>query len=274
MRIGIDIGGTNIRMAIVDGGHIFRKIEGPTMAGASENDILEHLCSMIHQIINSNIRGIGIGVPSVVDAERGIVYNAVNIPSWKEVHLKDVLEKEFRIPVYVNNESNCFAFGERYFGEGTIYHDIVCVTLGTGVGAGIIIGDQLYNGGNAGAGEIGSIPYLEADYEFYCSRKFFVQHNTTVKKALNKALMGDVEMLGLWQQLGHHIGNLLKVVLFTYDPQAIIIGGGLSYGYELFAGKMFEALKTFPYPETVKRVKVMLSNREDVNLLGAAALVV
>lgn len=274
MRIGIDIGGTNIRMGIVDGGLIFRKIEGPTMADAPEDVILDNLSSMICKIMNTNIRGLGIGVPSVVDAGRGIVYNAVNIPSWKEVHLKDYLEKEFRVPVYVNNESNCFAFGERYYGEGTTYRDIVCVTLGTGVGAGIIIADQLYNGSNTGAGEIGSIPYLDQDYEFYCSRKFFTQNNTTGREALNKALAGDVHMLGLWQQLGYHVGNLLKVVLFTYDPQAIIIGGGLSYGYRLFSGKMFEALSTFPYPETVKRVKVILSDKEDVNLLGAAALVV
>lgn len=229
---------------------------------------------MIRQIINTNVRGLGIGVPSVVDAERGIVYNAVNIPSWKEIHLKDILEKEFRIPVYVNNESNCFAFGERYYGDATMYHDIVCVTLGTGVGAGIVIGDQLYNGRNTGAGEIGSIPYLEEDYEYYCSRKFFARHNTTGREALDKAMQGDTEMLALWEKLGSHIGNLLKVVLFTYDPQAIILGGGLSYGYGLFAPKMFEAVSTFPYPETVKRVKIMLTRKEDVNLLGAAALVV
>lgn len=274
MRIGIDIGGTKIRMGIVDGGLILKKIEAPTDAQASEDVILEKLCQMIRQIMNTNIRGIGIGVPSVVNAEQGIVYNTVNIPSWRKVYLKDILEKEFRIPVFVNNESNCFAFGERYYGEGTSYRNIVCVTLGTGVGAGVIINDELYNGNNTGAGEIGSLPYLDADYEYYCSRKFFDRNNISGQDALNLALVGDNHMISLWEELGGHIGNLIKAILFTYDPHAIILGGGLSSGYQLFSEKMLEVISTFPYPETLKRVRILLSQKEDIYLLGAAALVV
>lgn len=274
MRIGIDIGGSKIRMGVVDGGQIYKKIEAPTNATESEDAILSNLCDMIRKIMNSNIRGIGIGVPSVVDAEQGIVYNAVNIPSWKKVYLKDILEKEFRIPVFVNNESNCFAFGERYYGEGTAYRNIVCVTLGTGVGAGIIINDVLYNGNNTGAGEIGSLPYLDADYEYYCSRKFFDRNNISGRDALNMALVGDTKMILLWEEFGKHIGKLINAILFTYDPQAIILGGGLSAGYQLFSEKMFDVITTFPYPETIKRMKILLSRKEDIYLLGAAALVV
>jgi glucokinase len=274
MRIGIDIGGTKVRMGIVDGGVIYRKIEAPTNAHESEENILDNLCDMIRKIKNSNIKGIGIGVPSVVDAEQGIVYNAVNIPAWKKVYLKDILEKEFRLPVFVNNESNCFAFGERYYGEGTAYRHIVCVTLGTGVGAGIIINDELYNGNNTGAGEIGSLPYLDADYEYYCSRKLFDRNNITGHDALSLALAGNSTMIALWEELGEHIGNLIKAILFTYDPQAIILGGGLSAGYQLFSKKMLEVVGTFPYPETLRRVRMLLSKKEDIYLLGAAALVV
>jgi glucokinase len=209
-----------------------------------------------------------------VDAERGIVYNAANILSWKKVYLKDILEREFRIPVFVNNESNCFAFGERYYGEGTTYRNIVCVTLGTGVGAGIVINDELYNGNNTGAGEIGSLPYLDADYEYYCSRKLFDRNNVSGREALDMALAGDADMISLWNKMGGHVGNLIKAILFTYDPQAIILGGGLSSGYPLFSKKMFEVIGTFPYPETLKRVKILLSRKEDIYLLGAAALVV
>jgi glucokinase len=274
MRIGVDIGGTKIRIGIVDGGRIYKMIEGPTNATETEESILSNLCDMIYRIMNSNIRGIGIGVPSVVDAEQGIVYNAVNIPSWKKVYLKDILERKFRIPVFVNNESNCFAFGERYYGEGTAYRNIVCVTLGTGVGAGIIINNELYNGNNTGAGEIGSLPYLDADYEYYCGRRFFDRNNVSGREALDMALKGNMDMISLWEEMGGHVGNLIKVILFTYDPQAIILGGGLSAGYQLFSGKMFETINTFPYPETLKRMKILLSRKEDIYLLGAAALVV
>ena len=274
MRIGIDIDGTSMRLGIVDGGQIFRKLVVPTKAEESEGVIIDHLKETIGTIINSNIRGIGIGVSGIVKTGKGIIQDAINIPSWKKVPLKDILEKEFRIPVFVNNDSNCFAFGERYYGEGTLYRDIVCVTLSIGVGAGIIINNELYNGYNTGAGEIGSLPYLYSDYERYCGEKFFVRNNTTALEAYELALQGDEKMLALWNEFGEHIGNLMKTILFTYDPQAIILGGSMIKGYELFAEKMYESVYKFPFKETVERVKILLSKREDINLLGAAALVV
>ncbi|MDR1883590.1 MAG: ROK family protein [Prevotella sp.] len=274
MRIGIDIDGTSMRLGVVDGGQIFRKLIVPTKAGEPEGVIIDHLVETIGAIINSNIRGIGIGVSGIVNTGKGIVQDAINIPSWKKVPLKDILEKEFRIPVFVNNDSNCFAFGERYYGEGTLYRDIVCVTLSIGVGAGIIINNELYNGNNTGAGEIGSLPYLYSDYERYCGQKFFVRNGATAKEAYELALQGDVKMLALWKELGEHIGNLIKTILFTYDPQAIVLGGNIVKGYELFAESMYESVYKFPFEETVERIKILLSRREDINLIGAAALVV
>lgn len=274
MRIGIDIDGTNMRLGIVDGGQIFRRVEAPTKANKSEEEIIDHLKEMIYKIINTNIRGIGIGVSAIVQADKGIVTNAINIPSWKEVPLKDILEKEFNVPVFVNNDSNCFAFGERYYGEGTPFRDIVCITLSIGVGAGIIINNELYNGNNSGAGEIGSLTYLNSDYEGYCGQKFFIRNNTTAEKAYDLALQGDVKMLALWGELGTHIGNLIKAVLFAYDPQAIILGGNIINGYNLFSERMYESVSRFPFRDAVDRLKILLSNKEDINLLGAAALVV
>lgn len=274
MRIGIDIDGTSMRLGIVDGGQIFRKLVVPTKADESENIIIDHLKETIASIINTNIRGIGIGVSGIVNTSKGIVQDAINIPSWKNVPLKEILEKEFGIPVFVNNDSNCFAFGERYYGEGTLYRDIICVTLSIGVGAGIIINNELYNGNNTGAGEIGSLPYLYADYERYCGQKFFVRNDVTAKEAYDLALEGDEKMLALWNELGEHIGNLIKTILFTYDPQAIILGGNIAKGFDLFAESMYDNVHKFPFKETVERVKILLSRREDINLLGAAALVV
>lgn len=274
MRIGVDLGGTNVRMGIVDCGQILKKIEEPCKSDKSEKEIIDHLKSMLRRIMNSNIRGIGFGVPSVVDATRGIVYNAVNIPSWKEVHLKEIFEDEFHVPVVVNNDCNCFAFGERYYGEGTAFRNIVCVTLGTGLGAGIIIDDRLYCGYNNGAGEIGSLPYLNYDYEHYCSSHFLIkEYNTTGKDAYNKALKGDPTALQIWNEMGTHLGNLLHAILYTYDPEAIIIGGGIAKAFDLFSGKMYETLDKFPYPETVHRLKILVSKRSDIGLLGASALV-
>lgn len=274
MRIGIDIDGTNMRLGIVDGGTIYRKLIAPTKADESEEVIIDHLKEQVYKIMNSNIRGIGIGVSSIVKVDKGLVHDAINIPSWKNVPLKEIMEREFRIPVFVNNDSNCFAFGERYYGEGTIYKDIVCITLSRGVGAGIIINNELYNGSNTAAGEIGSLPYLESDYERYCGQKFFDKHNITDVEAYRLAKLGDTKMMALYENLGTHIGNLIKTVLYTYDPQAIILGGSIIKGYDLFADKMYECVERFPFAETVDKLRILVSKREDINLLGAAGLVV
>lgn len=273
MRIGIDINGTKMRLGIVDGGQIFRKMETPTKTNLSQEEIINHIKDSIHSIFNSNIRGIGVGVSGIIQSDKGIIKNTINIP-WKDVPLKQILEKEFNVPVFINNDSNCFAFGERYYGEGTIYRDIVCIILSIGVGAGIIINNELYSGNNAGAGEIGSLPYLESDYEGYCGQKFFVRNNTTAEKAYQSAMQGDTKTLALWNELGSHIGNMIKTVLFTYDPQAIILGGDILNGYNLFAEKMHESVSAFPFKNANERVNILLSRKENINLLGAAALVV
>ena len=173
MRIGVDLGGTNVRAGLVKDGRIVRLLSEPCKADRPEGEVVDQIASLIGKLITPDVARIGIGVPSVVDAARGIVYNVVGIPSWREVYLKDLLEKRFGVPVYVNNDCNCFALGVSRFGEASAYSDVVCVALGTGVGAGIVIGGELYCGHDTGAGEIGSIPYLDRDYEYYCSSRFF-----------------------------------------------------------------------------------------------------
>ena len=178
MRIGVDLGGTNVRVGLVAGGRIVRMISEPCRADGSEAEVLDHIASLVDRLITPDVECIGIGVPSVVDAERGIVYDVVGIPSWREVHLKERFEKRFGVPVSVNNDCNCFALGVCRFGEAHGYRDVVCIALGTGVGAGVVIGGKLYCGRNTGAGEIGGIPYLDRDYEYYCSSRFFVGRGT------------------------------------------------------------------------------------------------
>ena len=179
MRIGVDLGGTNVRAGLVKDGHIVRLLSEPCKADRPEGEVVDHIASLIGELMQPEVSRIGIGVPSVVDAARGIVYNVVGIPSWREVYLKDLLEKRFSVPVHVNNDCNCFALGVCRFGEASAFSDVVCVALGTGVGAGVVIGGKLYCGRDTGAGEIGSIPYLDRDYEYYCSSRFFVGRTCT-----------------------------------------------------------------------------------------------
>lgn len=272
MKIGIDLGGTNVRAALVDGHKIIKKEKMPCPSKGTCEEVIEALASLIGKVMTEEVESIGIGVPSVVDTKRGIVYNVANIPSWKEVHLKEIFEKRFGIPVYVNNDSNCFTLGESLFGYGQGYDNMVGVTLGTGVGSGIIINGKLYEGRNAGAGEIGSLPYLDKDFESYCSTPFFVSKGTSGAELAAKAESGDAEAAALWDEFGENLGELAKAIMFAYDPDAIVFGGGIAAGHPHFESAMNKRIATFPYPETVAGIKIFFSQDGDMALYGASSL--
>ena len=271
MKIGVDLGGTNIRAALVDGTNVIRKEKAPCPAKGTQEEVIEAIAALIEPLVCNEVTSIGIGVPSVVDTAKGIVYNVANIPSWQEVHLKEIYENRFGIPVHINNDANCFALGESRFGQGRGYKDVVGITLGTGVGSGIIINGHLYEGRNAGAGEIGCLSYLDKDYETYCSTPFFVAHDTTGAELSAKAQAGDAAAQALWDEFGHHLGELVKAALFAYDPEAIIFGGGIAAGYPHFETAMRKTIETFPF-ETAKDVKILFSTDGDMGLYGASVL--
>ena len=273
MTIGIDLGGTNVRCGLVENNRVVKRISEPCLSDRPENEVLDQIKCLIRRLINPSVNGIGIGVPSVVDIEKGIVYNVANIPSWQEVHLKEALEAEFGIPTTVNNDANCFALGEHRCREGLPYRNLIGLTLGTGVGAGVIINNELYNGSNTGAGEIGCLPYLEHTLEFYCGSAFFPEyHHTTGKEAKRLADEGDAGALKIWEAFGKHIGVLVKIILFVYDPDAIVFGGSIANAYAYFEKAMRREMESFDFPETLKKISILVSTRDDISLLGAAAL--
>lgn len=272
MKLSIDLGGTNIRIAQVEDGKCLNKVSVACLAQQDASTVLSQLSRLIEEMMNETVDGIGIGVPSIVDSEKGIVYNVANISSWKEIHLKEVLENEFKVAVAINNDSNCFALGESLYGEGQPYADMVGVTIGTGIGAGVVIDHRLYCGQYVGAGEVGSFPYLDSDFEHYCSSFFFKRHDTTGVSAAEKAKLGDRAALDIWKEFGMHLGNLMKVILFAYAPQAIVLGGGIVSAFPLFKDAMEDAMQSFPYKIISDNVKVIASSRKDSSLLGASAL--
>ncbi len=273
MKIALDLGGTNIRAAIVENGKCRDKVSVPCPATEPEDVVIDRIASIIEPLMNPSVEGIGVGVPSVVDPDRGIVYNAANIPSWKEVHLKEKLEKRFGVPVKVNNDCNCFALGESHYGAAKGLKDVVGVTLGTGVGSGLILDGKLYSGVLCGAGEVGSLPYLDSDYEHYCSSLWLKgKHNTTGAELALRAENGDSEAIALWKEFGHHLGELSKAIMFAYAPQAIVIGGGIAAAMPLFIDGWKESVASFPYAGISENCKLLKASLPEANLLGAALL--
>ncbi|MCM1449100.1 MAG: ROK family protein [Clostridiales bacterium] len=273
MKIALDLGGTNIRAARIDNGSCYDKLSVPCRATESEDVIIDQLSSLIGQLLCGEVDGIGIGVPSVVDPVNGIVYNAVNIASWKEVHLREKLENRFNIPVKVNNDCNCFALGESRYGAAKGLRNVVGITLGTGVGAGLILDGNLYSGALCGAGEIGSLPYRDSDYEHYCSSLWFRDaHGTTGALLAERVGKGDTEASLIWNEFGDNLGQLCEVILYAYAPEAIVIGGGIAAAFPLFIDSLKSTLTKFPYQAIASNCQILKATLPDANLLGASLL--
>lgn len=274
MVIGVDLGGTKVRAGVAKDGKIRDEREQLFNSKGSQEETLEQLIELIRPLISPHVQGIGLGVPSVIDIDRGIVYNVANIPSWERVPLKDILEDAFGLPVSVNNDVNCFILGEHRFGQVKGLNTVVGITSGTGLGAGIIINNQIFYGSNCGAGEIGLLSYRDYNIEYYASGNFFeTQYQVTALSAHELALQGNPDALVWWKEFGVHMGHAIKTVVYSYDPEAIVIGGSLAKAFPFFAGSMHHSLIDFTFPESIKRLKIMQSVNENITLLGAAGLV-
>jgi len=274
MVIAVDLGGTNIRAGLMENGRILKYKDTRLINKDILQSTLDQLAGLIDSVSEPGVKGIGIGVPSVVDVSSGTVYDVTNIPSWKKVGLKAILEKRFGIPVNVNNDVNCFVLGEHRYGLARGYSSAVGLAIGTGLGGGIIINNELYAGNNCGAGEFGNVPYLDGNIEAYCSGDFFIKKcKTTALASYNEAIKGDHTAIERWKEFGFHMGNAIKTVLYTYDPEVIILGGSLTKAYDFFAGAMMKSMQDCLFPESIKRLKVLLSQNENIALIGASSLV-
>lgn len=271
--IGVDLGGTKIGIGTVKANQILKHFAFNVSSQASEEKIVNEIIQAIEKVFDQNTAGVGVGAPSLVDVEKGIVYDVQNIPSWKIVPLKEILENHFHRPVYVNNDANCFAVGEKYFGKGKNYKNMVGLIIGTGMGAGIIINNRLYSGVNCGAGEFGSIPYKEHIYEYYCSGQFFIsEYGIEGHNLFDEAKKGDTKSLAIFEQFGTHLGNAIMTILFAVDPEAVILGGSVSQAYPFFQKTMWKKIRSFPYKHAIERLVIDTTEETQIAILGAAAL--
>jgi glucokinase len=272
--LAVDLGGTNLRVGKIQKQAIIDRVSRPVPVTDQPEVVLNALTDAIRSLFDQNVAAIGIGVPSVVDVDRGIVYDVTNIPSWKEVHLKDALEKSFNVPAYVNNDANCFALGEFHYGKGRGFRNMVGIILGTGLGSGIIIDRRLYSGTNCGAGEIGTIPHKDQTVEYYASGAFFAREcGMSGEVVFEQARAGDPAALRAYDRFGAEVAHAVMIALYAYDPEIVIFGGSVSKAFSLFRNAMMEKLlSTFAYQHALKRLILETSELPDVAMLGAAGL--
>lgn len=271
--LGIDIGGTKIKLGKVKGREVLKSHIIDVDPSDSVEVSLEKLYEAIDTIITDSIEAIGIGVPAVVDPESGVVYDVQNIPSWKEVPMKDLIQDRYQIPTHINNDANCFALGEKYFGKAMDHANCVALSLGTGLGMGIIINNELYNGVLCGAGEVGMLPYKDKILEHYAGSFFFDgKYGQSAKELYKKALMNDSTALMAFGEYGVHLGEAIKAILYMFAPEAIILGGSISRAYTFFEKSLQSALDAFAYQKQLEHFKIETSDLVDSPELGAAAL--
>ena len=272
--IGVDLGGTKVAAGRIDGAELGKVIYKLIPAKSNDpRDIIDVIIAVIDQLFDAQVLGIGIGIPGLVDREEGIVNDVQNIPSWKEVHLKSILETHFQVPVYLDNDANCFALGESRFGKGKGEDDFVGLTLGTGMGGGIIKDGFLLSDAHCGSGEFGNIPYLDSIYEDYCSGKFFMkQYNLKGEELAEAAARGDEFALRAFDDFGRHLANAIKTVKLAVDPRKVIIGGSVAQASRYFETVMWTSILDFPFPRAMRDFDVLFSDVQHIAVLGAASL--
>ena len=271
--IGVDLGGTHVRTGRIEDGRISAIASERIRSHGTMEEVLEDLVRCIGQVLTPRAEAIGLGVPAVVDTREGVVSDAVNIPSWKEVPLRRILEDRFGLPVYINNDANCFAAGEWCYGKGKGVPDLVGLILGTGVAGGLICNDRLYEGRNCGAGEFGMLPYLDHNLEFYASGNFFPYAcGRSGEELFRDASAGDAAALAVFREYGRHVSSVIRSVLFTLDPQLIVLGGSVSKAFAYFKESMWDGLRDFPYQPVIRNIRIEVSETDNIALLGAAAL--
>jgi len=263
---GIDIGGTSIKCGLFDdSGQVLDKWELNTRTEDKGKNIIPDVATAITEkmaekgLSKADIIGVGVGIPGPVD-EAGNVLEAVNL-YWDFVPLAKELEDTLKMPVKVGNDANVAALGEMWQGGGRGYQNVVMVTLGTGVGGGIIIGGKMISGTNGAAGEIGHVHVVDTIDEICnCGNKGCLEQVTSAtgivylankhlakseqesclrgsevsaKAVFDAVKAGDVLAMEVAEQFGNYLGNALKTIAVVVDPEVFVIGGGVSKAGEI-----------------------------------------
>jgi len=273
LYIGIDIGGTTIVAARFSESEMLDRAEVPTGADRPANDIMESLFVAIDKVLTDEVVGIGIGMPGFMDSLTGEILQINNIPSFNGFSVKQAVENRFNLPTFQNNDANCFALGETWFGAGKGYNNLVGVTLGTGLGGGIILDRKIHTGLMGGAGELGCVPFRGGIVEDLCSAALFsTKYNKTGAELYDEAKNGSKEAIMVFDELARNIGELLRIVMYILAPEAFVIGGSVAKAWEFLEKPLRKEVDKFLVPMISNKVDLLPAQLDNAGLYGAAAL--
>jgi glucokinase len=284
--LGLDIGGTAIKLGRFDQmGNALQFLTIPTPQPATPEAVLTAIVSAIPHIDpDGSAQSIGIGTPGPVDPTGRIAKLAINLPGWTNVAVADRLESNLGLPCRIANDANCAALGEAWKGAGRKYQNLVLLTLGTGVGGGIILNGKLFTGHNGAAGELGSISFNPEGHPCNSGNRGSLEQQLCISAIVRRsgqdpgilgklAQSGDPEALAFWQNYGRDLGIGLTTLIYVLNPEAIVIGGGISGSSAFFFDAALTEINqrvSAPSREGVKLLKAELGNQ--AGMFGAAKL--
>lgn len=252
--IAVDLGGTNLRVALLKDNQILKYIKKKTPK--NKDNLLKELCDSISRLITDDVKGIGVGSPGPL--AEGIIKNPPNLP-FKNFNLRKFLQNKFRKRVVIENDAKCVALAETKL--GCKKKNFIILTLGTGIGGGIIINGSLYKGKNGYAGELGHI-ILDSKKDF---ESLWKERGKQVKELFENKDKKKLEMVSMY--LGQGIASLINI----FDPEVVIIAGGIRENGNKFLGMIKKQARKYisiPYIPEIK-----FSKLEHPGILGASLLV-
>ncbi len=311
--LGIDLGGTNIEGGLVDRkGNVRFKTTKPTDSRKRAKTVLNNILSVAKTVIEKakankcKVLAIGMGTPGAVDHATGtIVSGAENIMGWKGVPIVPVLRREFGLPSFVSNDVTLYALGEAMFGAGKGVKEIICLTVGTGIGGGIITGGKIYRGAKDGAGEIGHTT-VKLDGKkckcgsFGCLERYASataianmgkqsckkngkglilklaggsKDKITAKTVFDAAKKGDLAAKDIVEKTGRYLGAGIANFINLLNPEMVIIGGGVAEAGNILLRVISKSVKTYGLRINTKDVRIVLGRlKTNAGVIGAAAL--
>jgi len=314
VAIGVDLGGTNLRIGIVDReGVVLKSIKRPTLAGEGKEKVVNRIIDLITEALevsnqlSGGVQGICVGAPGFIDIKKGIIRESPNLPDWKDVALKNEIQKRIDIPdILLQNDANVYTYGEWWKGSGKGYNSIVCFTLGTGVGGGLILNKDLWLGENGMAGEIGHMIVEPSGLKCQCGRYGCLESYSSGTGIVNRAIMeirngsdstlinkvkgnfsaitpkmvfeeavaGDSLSNDIMEGTGKYLGIAIATLINILNIDRFVIGGGVAdAGDIILEPARQEVIKRAIRAPEKETVIVRAGLGDDAGIIGAAGIV-
>lgn len=312
--IGVDLGGTNIKAGLVDReGRIHRRFSTKTDFNADPQTISKQIFGLIEEVVDSirqrkadagltpataNILGVGLGSPGLIDKKGETILISPNLPQWRNIPIKRMVAERFKVPCVLENDANAAAWGEKWVGAGKEADSLVMLTLGTGIGGGIVINNRLWRGINNVAAEIGHMVIQmngakcscgnNGCIEAYASATAMVRRfkealkngatsllkgvgEITAKMINDAALKGDRVSLDIIRETGQYLGVALVNIMHILNPEVIVLAGGMIGSGDLLMHPIRETVRLKAFEASYKDTQILFSLLgNDAGIIGAA----